>query len=259
MPSLHSQFSPSFCRIACCGLEKKASPTEQDATLAPSLVYSSLLKGHRSAIDDIPCMSHQPCQGGFVGLQSPLVEASSNQFCPGSPSREAFSTISTSGIAVRTSQSTAKIAGSLSLRAIPRLYRRPRTQPTKQDFAWQLRPLRRRVVPAKCPDARPIAAMLGRSVVCLPLALSVHRIGQPMPNAAVPGLLHSRVLTPISVTCMSTTNMIVSFHLSGRPNLHPVRLVFAKLHRPPHHEDVPASRIHIPRESPRERVCFYIS
>ena len=103
MPSLHSQFSPSFCRIACCGLEKKASPTEQDATLAPSLVYSSLLKGHRSAIDDIPCMSHQPCQGGFVGLQSPLVEASSNQFCPGSPSREAFSTISTSGIAVRTS------------------------------------------------------------------------------------------------------------------------------------------------------------
>ena len=43
----------------------------------------------------------------------------------------------------------------------------PRIRPTKQDLASSLRPLRSRVVPATCPDARSFTAVLGRVVVCL--------------------------------------------------------------------------------------------
>ena len=44
---------------------------------------------------------------------------------------------------------------------------------------------------------------------------------QSMPHAAVPGFCFCpyAVLTPVSVTCMSTVDITVSFHLSGGPNL----------------------------------------
>ena len=68
---------------------------------------------------------------------------------------------------VLTSLKSAKIAGSLLLRAMTRWYPQRRIQPTKLDLAQSLQPLRSRVVPTKCPDPRSFAAMLGSPVVCV--------------------------------------------------------------------------------------------